>query len=655
MEINTILNQIDLGAMALPEFQRGYVWNRNQVRDLMASLYRRYPVGGLLVWITKTESADARGDHPLSAGTVELILDGQQRVTTLYGIIRGAPPSFFEGNASAFTGLYFNLEDESFEFYGPVKMGSDPRWINVTELMKLSMGPFIDGIYQNEALKPHAQVYLGRLNRLYTIGEIKVHIEKVAGPDKTVDVVVDIFNRVNSGGTKLSKGDLALARVCAEWPPAREELRSALGKWARSGFDFSLDWLLRNVNVVVTGKALFSALKDVDTAGFQQGLKQAKKAIDYLLNIVSGRLGLDHERVLGGRYAFPIMSRYVVENGGKLSSAQQRDKLLYWYVHTLLWGRYAGSTESMLMQDLTAMENHAEALDRLIDQLRTWRGDLEVRPNNFANWSVGARFYPMLYMLTRVGEARDWDTGLPLKANLLGKTSRLEIHHIFPKSQLYARGHDRPKVNSLANYCFLTQATNLDISNTLPEVYFPQIEASHPGALSSQWVPMDPKLWRIENYADFLAERQRLLAKAANVFLDSLLTSSHVGPLETVPSVAAPPAVEIISVSGGIDDEGEEAVLLEENIWVTEQGLPEGEMLYEIVDAETGALKALLDLAWPEGIQTGFSEPVALLLNEQMKTLELASAAGFRCFTDVKVFRSYVEKEILALDTMAAN
>ena len=58
MDINTILNQIDLGAMALPEFQRGYVWNRNQVRDLMASLYRRYPVGGLLVWVTKTEGAD---------------------------------------------------------------------------------------------------------------------------------------------------------------------------------------------------------------------------------------------------------------------------------------------------------------------------------------------------------------------------------------------------------------------------------------------------------------------------------------------------------------------------------------------------------------------------------------------------------------------
>ena len=76
MQIATILDQIDLGAMALPEFQRGYVWNRNQVRELMKSLYRRYPVGSLLVWVTKTESATARGDGKLQEGTVKLLLDG---------------------------------------------------------------------------------------------------------------------------------------------------------------------------------------------------------------------------------------------------------------------------------------------------------------------------------------------------------------------------------------------------------------------------------------------------------------------------------------------------------------------------------------------------------------------------------------------------
>ena len=125
--------------MALPEFQRGYVWNRDQVRGLMYSLYRKHPVGSLLVWVTKTDNAKARGDQSLAAGTVKLLLDGQQRITSLYGIVRGRPPKFFDGNAQAFTGLYFNLEDETFEFYLPTKMKGDPRWLNVTEVMRTAL------------------------------------------------------------------------------------------------------------------------------------------------------------------------------------------------------------------------------------------------------------------------------------------------------------------------------------------------------------------------------------------------------------------------------------------------------------------------------------------------------------------------------------
>ncbi|HQY93078.1 DUF262 domain-containing protein [Caldilinea sp.] len=658
MEISTILNQIDLGAMALPEFQRGYVWNRSQVREFMASLYRRHPVGGLLVWITKTEQANVRGGQMLAAGNVELILDGQQRVTSLYGIIRGTPPPFFEGNVDAFTDLYFNVADESFEFYGPIKMADNPQWVSVTDLMRGGLGPYLGRMFQHKQLQAYAETYIERLNRLHGVKDIHIHIEKVAGPDKNVDVVVEIFNKLNSGGTKLSKGDLALARICAEWTDARLELRTLIEKWYKAGFNFDMDWLLRNVNAVVTGKALFLALKDVPASEFQAGLKQTDKAVDYLINVISGRLGLDHDRVLGSRYAFPIMCSYLAQRGGRFDSAKERDRLLYWYVHSLLWGRYAGSTESVLMQDLTAMERPGDAIDGLIDQLRIWRGDLVVRPENFASWSVGARFYPMLYLLTRVGEARDWDTGLPLRAELLGKTNRLEIHHIFPKSQLYKRGYGRPEVNALANYCFLTQATNLGISNTLPEIYFPEVESRHPGALASQWVPLDPQLWRMENFIGFLAERRRLLAEAANVFLDSLIGDSKTPSRDIVLSGPAP--ISMISIENApmldsIADEDEEIALLEVNIWIAEQGLPEGEMLYEIVEVETGAAKALLDLAWPEGIQTRYSDPVALLLNEEIVTLELASAAGFRCFTDIATFRDYVEKEILAVDAIAAD
>lgn len=111
MKIMTILDHIDSGHMALPEFQRGFVWNREQVRGLFDSLYRKHPVGGLLVWVTSSETADHRGENSLAPGVVKLLLDGQQRITSLYGVVRGRPPAFFEGNAQTFAGLQFHLEN----------------------------------------------------------------------------------------------------------------------------------------------------------------------------------------------------------------------------------------------------------------------------------------------------------------------------------------------------------------------------------------------------------------------------------------------------------------------------------------------------------------------------------------------------------------
>ena len=116
MKVSTILDYIDSGHMALPEFQRGYVWNRDQVRGLMGSLYRRHPVGSLLVWGTESKDAEHRGDTDLAPGIVKLLLDGQQRITSLYGIVRGKEPEFFDGDKKAFIDLYFNLETEESSF-----------------------------------------------------------------------------------------------------------------------------------------------------------------------------------------------------------------------------------------------------------------------------------------------------------------------------------------------------------------------------------------------------------------------------------------------------------------------------------------------------------------------------------------------------------
>lgn len=636
MKVAEILDKIDSGSLALPEFQRGYVWNRDQVRDLMFSLYRGYPVGGLLLWETQTEEAPARGDQVLQRRTVKLLLDGQQRITTLYGIIRGKAPAFFDGNEQTFTGLYFNLETEEFSFYMASKMKGNPMWISVTELMQTSAADIYGDLMEQDNFKPNKN-YLRRLSAIDNIKNIDIPSQEITGADKTVDEVVNIFNKVNSGGTKLSKGDLALAKICAEWPEARQEMQDCLTRWEEAGFSFKLDWLLRNINSILTGEAFFSALRKVDIDSFKQGLQEAEKGINYLLNMISARLGLDHHQVLGSVYSFPLMSRYLHDRGGKLADAREQDRLLYWYVHMMMWGRYAGSTETVLNQDLAAIAK-PKPLDRLIDQLHRWRGDLTVRADDFDASTRGARFYSLLYLLTRVYEAKDWGNGLPLSAHLLGKQNALQVHHIFPRSLLYDAKYERQEVNAVANFCFLTQDSNLRISNRSPEIYFPEVEERFPGALQSQWIPMDEALWKMENYREFLSERRKLLAQAANQFLDELLHGSRTAPVDH--------STDLPVVSVAVEGLIEEPELKQLLGWLEEQNLPRPQLQITLSHPETGEELAVADAAWPEGLQEGYSRPVAFFMEEDHQAERYLRDLNYLVFYEAEALKRYIEKQM---------
>ena len=526
-----------------------------------------------------------------------------------------------------------------------MKMQQDPLWIDVSKLMKegsQAIAEFAKTISERPEYATKLGNYLERLSRLLSITDTDLHVEQVTGADKTLDVVVDIFNRVNSGGTKLSKGDLALAKICADWPEARMVMKSMIEEWSKNEYYFNLDWLLRSINTILTGEAKFSFLHGKSAVEVQEALKRAYKAINICLNLISSYLGLDHDRVLFGRYAIPVMVRYIDQKNGQLN-AVERDKLLFWYLQAGMWGRFSGSTETYIDQDLAILEREGNVLDKLIEQIRLWHGTLKVEPGHFSGWSLGARFYPVLYMLTRIGVAKDWGLGIPLKKGLLGKMNKLEIHHIFPKAQLYKARYSKPEVNALANFCFLTKDTNLSIGDRLPEEYFPEIEAKHPGALASQWIPMDKELWKIENYPDFLAARRELLAEATNEVLKALLhgDTSWLEDLERTKKAGITP------INIGIADESEEALLSELNTWVVENSLSAGELSYEYSNEETGEPEAIFDLAWPSGLQQGLTQPVTVLLGESPDVIALANKAGFRCFTDVDSFKNYVKQDVL--------
>src|SRR6266498_994731 len=104
--IQELITQIRNGEILLPEFQRGYVWGSDQVRGLVRSLYRTHPTGHLLIWKTYKPS-EVRGATASTEGYSLLLLDGQQRLTSLYVLFEGKAPPFYEGE-ELFFNLYFN-------------------------------------------------------------------------------------------------------------------------------------------------------------------------------------------------------------------------------------------------------------------------------------------------------------------------------------------------------------------------------------------------------------------------------------------------------------------------------------------------------------------------------------------------------------------
>ncbi|WP_053160969.1 hypothetical protein [Streptomyces caatingaensis] len=332
------------------------------------------------------------------------------------------------------------------------------------------------------------------------------------------------------------------------------------------------------------------------------------------------------------------MSRLLHHHGGRFPDAMTRDRLFYWYVHSFLWGRHTGATETALNQDLRALDEGG--VDLLIEVLRRSRGgQLEVRPDDFVGSSKGARFYPLLYMLTRVHGAQDMVSGVPLREGMLGRLNSLQVHHIFPKSRLRAQGYNPAEINAIANFCFLTQDTNLRIGSRRPADYLPETAMNVPDALASQWIPMNPKLWHTDKYLDFLAARRELLAGAANDFLERL----HDGPS---PVGLAPSPDSLLPHSGPVVDEPAPedevpglAALLRE---LGQAGYASPELDSEVTDPHNGAAITVAAAYWPHGLQAESGAPVVLTLDPTPEEQAALEASDYRVFHSADALRRYI-------------
>jgi len=534
--IAELLSEVEKRELILPEFQRGFVWSRDKVRQYIESIYRNYPTGHFLIWKTY-KPQQYRGSASDSNAYYRLILDGQQRLTALYAIFKGAPPPFFEGSKLYFP-LYFNVLTQEFEYWQPVKMRGKPDWIEVALFLKQGVGNFFDQSGLSEEEKTFYFKQLKYLNRLDQMRSYNYEIEIIpkSGEEIETDEVVRIFNLVNSSGMTLSKADLALAHLCASWPEARQNLRETHHRLSDTGFNLTtlkgreLEFWVRCLASVATDSVLLDGTfykSNIDS--IKDAWPKVVKSAEYLVNLIRTDAYVYSSNQLTTPYVLLPLIKYLTTQGHSFDSELEKRHFLYWFYAAQMWARYSGSLDTELQRDIKAL-NAESPTNELISNIIAKVGRIKVESKDLKGKGRASPFFNMVYATSCKSEAIDWFNGMKLHQGHIGSKYMIEVHHIFPTSRLYREGGldsnnraDVARANEIANLAFLTKETNLKSSDNLPSIYLPRVLEKYPSALRAQFVPEDPRLWEIHNFDAFVEGRRRLIAHAISEFMEDLL------------------------------------------------------------------------------------------------------------------------------------
>lgn len=559
--VEELVSMIERGKLRLPEMQRRYVWRSPRVRDLMDSLYRGYPSGAILVWETDEgvplqEMAVAQ--EVSHGGSSQLLLDGQQRLTSLSAVIRGTPVQV-RGRKRPIE-LLFNLEHpEKLAFVTEVdedgeddeeenddeeldedaldssedelqkrfdkmtfvvstrKLEQLPQWVKVTDVFKATSDKsFLARAGIKDFEDPRYEKYTQRLSRLRDIRKYSYRIDVL---ERTLDYdeVTEIFVRVNSLGAKLRSSDLALAQITAKWRNSLATFQEFQKQCRKDGFDLDLGIHLKNLVAFATGQSRFQTVGNLPLETLQASWKACCQGMEFALNFLKSNVGIDSPALLSSPFLLVTLSIYGHRRGYHLSP-QEADKLKLWTLLANAKGRYSrGSSETILDQDLAILRDGGA--EELIDRLRQQVGRLDIAPEELEGRNQRSALFKTMFMAFRASGAKDWKSQLSIALSHAGNQHRLQFHHIFPKAILKG-SYTQREADDIANLAFIGGKTNRSISDKEPRLYFAEIlDKSGESAFSSQCIPQSDSLLAKEQYKAFLVERRKLIADRLNDFL----------------------------------------------------------------------------------------------------------------------------------------
>ncbi len=533
MQIYQIIDKINDSQLFVPAFQREYVWKRHHVKALFSSLIKKYPTGTLLTWET-TNPPELKGDKKYSSemGAVKLILDGQQRITTIYMILTGELPPYYkpEEITQNVQRLYANLETLELEYQRPM-MENNPFWVNLTSIFK--------GEVRSSCIRRKLREQ-GKLDGA-TEDLIDDNFEKIKAikersfEEQTIPVeasikeAIDIFYIVNASGVNLTDAELALAQICGYWPQARELFKEKLLKLKRHGFVFKLDFIIFALLAVTHDMG--SDMKRLHGQENKQNIKDAWKKLDdqildYVVKLLQTHAYVDHSDEINSHFALiPIISFVFKKNDHTLSENEIR-RVVKWFYYSQLRQRYASQSLQKLDKDLSVIKNKGKPFAELLTLIEQER-NLTITQDELVGRDVRHPCFSLMRWYFKSKDAVCLGTGIALRQNM-GPKYALEKDHIFPYAELKASGftvENRFKyalAQEFTNRAILTQEENQKKSNISTHDYLQKVKEKYPSSLELQCIPSDSSLWTTDRFEDFLTERRAILVKELNEFLNGI-------------------------------------------------------------------------------------------------------------------------------------
>lgn len=581
LTVNQLIEKIDTGELGLPELQRPFIWKDSKVRDLFDSLMRGYPIGYLMLWecpaLEKKKSIGV--DSHSYDSPKQVIIDGQQRLTSLYAVMKGKKVVNSKFDEKSIIISYNPLQDKFEVGYQATK--NDPEWIyNISDVYTTSSSfKFINSFIkrlaeyregkgevltetEQDLISENINAIVNLKNHTLPVFDIKANAEE--------EDVSEIFVRVNSGGVSLKQNDFILTLLSLYWDGGRKEIEefSKESTFPTKGKTTSYNQittvaaqdLIRVVMAYAFDRARlkygYKLLRgaDFDKRGavdeelrihrFDTLKEKLPDVLDVhswheFLKAIMNAGYLSGDLILSGNAIFYSYAFYLIAKHRFHASYNENMHLTsLWFFYASLVSLYTGSFESTVeshlnsIKDLTTLEEYRDfILSRVNERLTNDYFDITLvgseglavsgKGNNAWNAYVAALNImdaKILFSKSKLLVSKLFEPGTD------GNRKSLEKHHLFPKAYMKAQGYTDAKINQMANYAFIDWKDNMDILDDAPSVYYPIVceGRSEEDILRMEEENALPHGWENMPYEDFLVERRKLMAEKIKRAFDLL-------------------------------------------------------------------------------------------------------------------------------------